>query len=151
MSSTVSSRENREEIEKALKGTTLKIYYHLLEKGENRAAGIREIQRDLHFSSPRLVAYHLERLERLGLVENRSGDYFLVREIKIGVLKYFLRLGGVLLPRFLIYATFFTTVLVYSFATFDAANKLSLLMIAVSLIGSTVFWLETWFTWRERP
>ncbi len=139
MSSTVSGRENREEIEKALKGTTLKIYYHLLEKGENRAAGIREIQRDLHFSSPRLVAYHLERLERLGLVENRSGDYFLIKEIKTGVLKYFLRIGSVLLPRFLIYATFFTTLLIYALATFDKANRLSFLMVAVSFIGSRAF------------
>lgn len=139
------------EIERDLRGNTLRVYWYLVEHGSEGGVGVREVQRALGFSSPRLAAYHLEKLESLKLVENRLGDYFLVKELKIGVLKHFLKFGQFLLPRYLLYATMFTTFLVYVVLVFREVGVFSLLALVLSLLGSGIFWYETVRLWRMKP
>ncbi len=140
-----------ERIESELRGKTLRVYWYLLEHGGKSGVGVREIQRALGFSGPRLAAYHLEKLERLGLVENRQGDYFLVREFKAGVLRHFLRIGRFWFPRYLFYATMFTTFLVYVLIRLEEVSVFSLLALVLSLLGSVIFWYETVLVWRQKP
>jgi len=124
---------------------------YLLEHGVESGVGVREVQRALAFSSPRLAAYHLEKLEEVGLAENRLGEYVLTREFRVGVLKHFLRVGKFLLPRHLFYATMFTTFLIYTAANLKNTAALSLLALILSFLGSVIFWYETVKTWREKP
>jgi hypothetical protein len=138
-------------INEELRGRTLKVYWFLLERGSKSGVGVRETQRTLGFSSPRLAAYHLERLEALGLVENRAGEYFLIKEVKVGVLKHFLRFGRFLLPRYLFYATMFTTFLVYIMVEFAKVDAPSVLALVLAILGSAIFWYETVRAWKEKP
>ena len=104
-------------IESELKGKTLLVYMHILKAGQE-TVGVREVQRALGFSSPSVAAYHLQKLQDLGLIENAYGDYRLIKEIKVGVLRSFVSVGGVMLPRFLFYAVLVTSMLVTFVASF---------------------------------
>ncbi|MGD0496306.1 MAG: hypothetical protein ABSB28_09775 [Candidatus Bathyarchaeia archaeon] len=137
------------EIEGKLKGKTLQVYWYLL-KSEPNTVGVREVQRALHFSSPRLAAYHLEKLEELGLVKNEHGEYCLVREVKVGILKQFMRFGPFLLPRYLFYATMFTTLLLYIVVRFGEVSFYSVFALVLAVIGSAIFWYETLRLLRQK-
>ena len=104
------SKIDEEKLAADLKGNTLRVYLYVLKSTGN--VGVREVQRALGFSSPTLAVYHLDKLAELGLVEKRYGEYHLVREVKVGVLKQFVRVGAFVLPRYLFYASLFTTLLV---------------------------------------
>lgn len=139
-----------ERISAELKGNTLRVYWYLLKSGGS-SVGVREVQRALRFSSPRLAAYHLEKLEELGLVKKEHGEYHLVREVKVGVLKQFVRFGAFLVPRYLFYATMFTTFLIYIVVRFEEVSTYSIFALILSVLGSAIFWYETVRAWRQRP
>lgn len=72
-----------EELERSLRGTTLRAYWLLLRTG--RPMGVREVQRALRLSSSSVAQYHLERLEGLGLVKKQVGGHnLLMEEVKVG-------------------------------------------------------------------
>jgi predicted DNA-binding transcriptional regulator len=138
-------------IESELKGKTLLVYMYML-KEPNEPVGVREVQRELGFSSPSVSSYHLNKLQDLGLVENERGDYILVKEVKVGVLKQFVTLGGVMLPRYLFYAVLMTTMLI----TFLIQSPLlptieTITTIVMGIVPSIILWYETIRLWRERP
>src|SRR3972149_11007123 len=91
--------DNEVELEYELRGKAWRVYWFLLKNG--RPVSVREVQRALHYSSPSVAQHHLEQLRNLGLVEkqNVGGDYALVGEVKIGVLRHFVKLGRLLFPR----------------------------------------------------
>jgi len=138
-------------IESELKGKTMLVYMHML-RADQHSVGVRAVQRALSFSSPSVAAYHLNKLRDLGLVESERGDYRLVREVKIGVLRQFVTLGGFMLPRLLFYAVLVTTMLATYILQFPMAltrrNVTTLLMGAVPAV---VLWYETLKVWREKP
>ena len=72
-----------------------------------------KVQRALHFSSPSIANHHLEQLRELGLVAKQEvgGHYVLVSEVKIGVLKHYVKLGKLLFPRFFFYGPILHSVL----------------------------------------
>ena len=93
----------------ALRGKAWKVYWLLLKTGQPMS--VREVQRMLHFSSPSVAQHHLEQLQELGLAKKDEigGNYSLVGEVKIGVLRHFIKLGKLLFPRYFFYAVFSTT------------------------------------------
>ena len=138
-------------IESELKGKTLLVYMHIL-KNPSDPVGVREVQRELGFSSPSVSSYHLNKLQDLGLVENVYGDYQLVKDIKVGVLKQFITLGGVMLPRYLFYAVLMTTMLItYLIQTPYFPSREYITTIVMGLVPSAILWYETIKIWRERP
>ena len=138
-------------IESELKGTTLLVYLHILKSGQE-SVGVREVQRSLGFSSPSVAAYHLGKLKDLGLIENLYGDYKIVREVKVGVLRSFVTLGGVMLPKFLFYAVLMTTMLVTYLIQFPLeTTRENITTIVMGLVPTAIFWYETVKIWRDRP
>jgi hypothetical protein len=138
-------------IESELKGKTLLVYLHILKSGQE-SVGVREVQRSLGFSSPSVAAYHLGKLKDLGLIENLYGDYKIVREVKVGVLRSFVTLGGVMLPKFLFYAVLMTTMLVTYLIQFPLeTTRENITTIVMGLVPTAIFWYETVKIWRERP
>ena len=144
-----SSQIDEEKIERELKGKTLQVYWYIL-KSAGSNVGVREVQKALGFSSPRLAAYHLEKLEELGLVKNMHGEYYLVKEVKVGVLKQFVRFGAFLLPRHFFYATMFTTFLIYIIVSFKEVSVYSVLALILSISGTAIFWFETFRSWHQK-
>jgi predicted DNA-binding transcriptional regulator len=140
-----------EKFEAELKGNTLRVYLHVLKSTGN--VGVREVQRALRFSSPTLAVYHLDKLVDLGLLEKKHGEYTLVREVKVGVLKQFVRVGAVMLPRYLFYAMMFTTLLtLYTMylLMFEEVNSSSIFALTLGALGVITSWYETLRTWREK-
>ena len=99
-------------LESELKGKTLLVYWYLTQQ-PTHTVGIREVQRALGFSSPSIAVHHLEKLQDLGLVTKKgTGEYVLEEEVKIGILKFFMRMGRFIVPRYLFYSVLFSTMLI---------------------------------------
>ena len=138
-------------IESELKGKTLLVYMHILKAGQD-AVGVREVQRALSLSSPSVAAYHLQKLQELGLVENVYGDYRLVREVKVGVLRSFVSFGGFMLPKFLFYAVLVTTMLAtFMIQTPFEPSRYYITTLIMGAIPAIILWYETLKIWREKP
>ncbi|MFQ5758383.1 MAG: hypothetical protein ACE5IF_01750 [Candidatus Bathyarchaeia archaeon] len=144
------SQPDEEVIASKLKGNTLRVYWHLLHTSQN-TVGPREVQRELGFSSPALADYHLKKLVTLGLVEKRLGEYRLVREVNVGVLKQFIKLGTLILPRYTLYATLFTTLLIFYITQLRAINFYSLYALILGTLATAILWYETMRAWQQKP
>jgi DNA-binding transcriptional ArsR family regulator len=146
------SGSSETELEYALRGKAWKVYWYLLKNGN--PAGIREVQRALHFSSPSIAFHHLEQLRELGLVEKQEigGHYVLVGEVKIGVLRHYVKLGKLLFPRYFFYALFSTLFFgLYLLLMVHSFTRDNLFIIAFGTIICTVFWYEAYRVWGMRP
>jgi hypothetical protein len=139
-----------DEVASKLKGNTLRSYWALL-SSEDGVIGVRELQRELGFSSPALAAYHLNKLVGFNLAVNERGDYRLVKEVKVGVLKQFIKLGSFLFPRYVLYASMFTTFLLVILIRFNEVSFYSVYALVVSFLATLVSWFETIKIWRQKP
>jgi len=138
-------------IESELKGKTLLVYMYML-RSPTEAVGVREVQRELGFSSPSVSSYHLTKLLELGLVENVYGDYRVLKEVKVGVLRQFVTLGGVMLPRYLFYAVLVTTMIVtYLIQRPFYPSPESITTLVMGLVPAIILWYETFRIWRDKP
>ena len=139
-----------EKIASVLRGNTLRVYWFVL-RSSNGLVGARETQRALRFSSPALAVYHLEKLAELGLVEKTNGEYRLVKTVNVGVLKQFVRFGTFMLPRHLLYAAMFTTLLIFYLTQFRRIDFYSVFALILGLLSTGVMWYETIRAWRQKP
>jgi DNA-binding transcriptional ArsR family regulator len=140
------------EFDYALRGKDWNVYWLLLKNG--RPMSVREVQRTLRFSSPSVAQHHLEQLRELGLVQKQEvgGDYFLAGDVKIGVLRHFIRLGRLLFPRYFFYAVFSTaSFVVYILAFMHGSLRENLFIISLGAIISAIFWYEAVRIWSLKP
>ena len=146
------SLEDETKLEYALRGKAWKVYWLLLKSG--RPMSVREVQRALHFSSPSVANHHLEQLRELGLVQKQDigGHYSLVSEVKIGVLRHFVKLGKLLFPRYFFYAVFSaTSLIVYLLVLMQGFTRENLFILLFGSIVSAIFWYEAIRMWSLRP
>lgn len=146
------SSNSETDIEYALRGKAWKVYWFLLKNGA--PVGVREVQRALRFSSPSIAFHHLEQLRELGLVEKQEvgSHYVLVGQIKIGVLKHYVKLGKLLFPRYFFYALFST--LFYALYLLLMVNSFTRDNVFIILFGAIVcgiFWYEAYRVWGMKP
>ncbi|MCS7119770.1 MAG: hypothetical protein RMJ07_05580 [Nitrososphaerota archaeon] len=146
------SGASEDEIESLLKGKTLMVYWFLL-RTQKLPVGVREIQRELGFSSPSVAAHHLEKLVSLGLVnKNLRGEYFLAREVKVGVLRLFTRIGRFMVPRYLFYSVWFTTMLITYIILYGHSGSIhNMVALIFGFSACIILWFETLRLWLERP
>ena len=143
---------DEKELEYALRGKAWKVYWFLLKTG--KPVSVREVQRALHFSSPSVANHHLEQLRELGLVQKQEigGHYLLVSEVKIGVLRHYVKLGKLLFPRYFFYAVFSTVFYVaYLLFLFQGFTRENLFIVSFGAIVCAVFWYEAYRVWAMRP
>ena len=148
----VHSPSDLAQIESELKGKTLQIYWYML-RSPTSHVGVREIQRQLHLSSPSVAAHHLEKLVSLSLVnKTRTGEYYIIQEVKVGLLRFFTRLGRHLVPRYLFYSVWFTTMLaIYAMFYQPNVSVHSLVAMIFGTLATVILWLETLRLWRQKP
>ena len=139
-------------IESKMRGKTLLVYWYLLGSSSPRV-GVREVQRSLGFSSPSVAAHHLNKLLDLGLVDkSTAGEYFLVEEVDVGILRFFTRLGRFLVPRYLFYSVLLTTMMIIYLIFCGWHGYIpNLFALIFSSIACVILWLETLKLWRQRP
>lgn len=134
-----------------LRGNTLRVYLYTL---KNRRVGVREVQRSLRFSNSSLAQYHLNKLKEAGLVREIGGEYEVVNEVKVDVMRDFLRVGTLIVPRFVFYAVLFTVFTLYlSSITIKMYDSASIADWALGLLAlaSALFWYEALKAWRSAP
>ncbi len=131
-----------------LTGNTLRVYLYALKK---RKVGVREVQRSLRFSHASLAQYHLNKLKDLGLVTEVEGYYEVSGEVKVDVMRDFLRIGSLLVPRFVFYAVFFSTLAAYFAYEGVVVISSSLLLWPTVFLtaASVIFWYEAARAWKS--
>ena len=138
-------------VDAELKGNTLRVYIYTLKR---RKVGVREVQRALLMSNPSLAQYHLNKLKELGLVSEDNGEYEVVEDVKVDVMREFLRLGTLIVPRFVFYAVLFTIFAGYlaflGYPYFGLVPILEWSSIALGL-AAAVFWYDAVRAWRSAP
>lgn len=138
-------------VDSKLKGNTLRVYIYVLKR---RRVGVREVQRSLKLSNPSLALYHLNKLKELGLVREDGGEYELINEVKVDVMRDFLRFGTLLVPRFVMYAVFFTVFTVYlAIVSFQMYSTTSIVYWFLTLLtlSTAIFWYESLYAWYSAP
>lgn len=139
----------RSEVVKALNGTTLMVYLLLINKKE---IGVRELQRILNLSSPSVAKYHLEKIEKLELAENRNGIYHLIKKAKIPALTSWILVGRNLLPRVLFAAVFFTILFaIYLVFFFTIWIKDAFFVVIFGSLITFYLWFEVIMRFKNKP
>ncbi|MHA2027690.1 MAG: hypothetical protein ACW98U_17485 [Candidatus Thorarchaeota archaeon] len=141
-----------EELAELVKGKTLSVYWYMLRHPEPLTA--REVQRGAELSSPSLSMHHLERLRQFGLVDKDvHGQYTIKRDVRMGILNQFMGRGRIMVPRFLFYATFYTslTAALGSLLIWVDAGWFSIVLLALLVSACVVLWYEALKVWREQP
>ena len=112
--------------------------------------GVREVQRDLSFSSPSVANYHIEKLVELALIsQDEYGRYFVVQKVQVGVMQAFVNIGGLTVPRLSFFAAFFTTMLIVYLVL--NSKDLNIYAIGFACAGTAAFWYETVRVWMKKP
>jgi len=136
--------------ESEIHGTTLRVYWFLFKSP--RPVGVRETQRALSMSSPSIALYHLEKLRELGVAEKGvGGEYSLKQQVQVGSLRAFLKVGRVILPRYLFYAVFLSTALLaYAIAAILQTGTVDSAAVVLGIAGAGICWYECLRMWRDR-
>ncbi len=135
-----------------MKGKTLLVYWYLIQQ-PTHTVGVREVQRALGFSSPSIAVHHLEKLYDLKLIVKKvTGEYVLEEEVKVGILRFFTRMGRFLVPRYLFYSILFSTMLT-GYLTLCILTQIvpSFYALMFGAVASVIFWVETVRLWRAKP
>ena len=136
------------DIDSDLRGRTLQAYLFMMKN--SKPMGVRELQRSLGLSSPSVAFHHLEKLERMGLVEkDQYGEYACVKNVDVSVLQAFSHIGRLLVPRFTFYAMFFTTLLIGYLLIYQGNSNIFAVVFGAFACGFA--WYETFRTWSKRP
>ncbi|MFX1507140.1 MAG: winged helix-turn-helix domain-containing protein [Promethearchaeota archaeon] len=137
-----------------LQGKILRIYSYLLTHSE---AGIRELQRNLGFSSSNVVTHHIKKLKEQGLVTQNSENnkYTVVKEVRIGVLSLYTRFGRYLIPKNLFLLTFFCSMTLMYIVLIIIPNGLltngDLFFLSTSFVGVIFLLKSSYDIWRLKP
>ena len=147
----MNNNSDRDLVDKLLKGRTMSVYALLLSRGE---MGVREVQRELRFSSPSLALHHLTKLSELNLVKKDAhGVYSVSKTVRVGSLSLFIKFGSRLLPRFLFLGTLFTAMLILYLAFFLSwpLTGGDIMYIVVSVIAILIVFYESHQIWLLKP
>lgn len=139
-----------------LQGKTLQVYWYILTHNQ---AGIREIQKALKFTSSGTVSYQVTKLLNAGVIikDELEGKYSINKEIKIGVLKFFIRIGKRMLPRISLYLIIYVLglaifLILFSISGYEFVwNPLNLFLLLLLLIGIIIFLVESFRIWKLNP
>jgi len=135
-----------------LTGNTLRVYTYIFKV---KKSSIKDVQVNVGLNSPALAQYHLEKLVTLGLAkrDDVSGEYQLVKEVRVETLEQFLKIGSYIIPRLLLYAVMLSVIVGY-FTVFISGFRLNGFNLWTFVIGGfalCVLWYETIKAWRNSP
>jgi hypothetical protein len=115
---------------------------------------VREVQRALRLSNPSLAQYHLNKLRDMGLVMEVGGAYQVCAEVRVDALRGLLRIGTLLVPRFVFYAVLLTVLGTYFIvASIPYVSGYPLIEVSYALVvfASAAFWFESFHAWKSAP
>jgi predicted DNA-binding transcriptional regulator len=113
-------------------GTTLRVYRYMYRAGTPMS--MRDVQRGLDLSSPSVAEYHIKKLVRAGLVQEREDGYVVDRVIFENVI----RIRRTLIPLQTAYAAFFLSTMAILLTVFRPASITSLYFFALLVNSAAV-------------
>ncbi len=131
-----------------LTGNTLRVYLYAIEKSR---VGVREVQRALSLSNASPAQHHLMKLVELGALTQTDGDHDVSNVVKVDVVNDFLRLRGLLIPRFVFYSVAFSILTAYFGGLVFASSSWSpsqLWPIGLLAVASCILWYESIKAWK---
>lgn len=142
--------------EELLQGKTLQIYWYIL---THSYAGVREIQKALNISSPGTVSYQINKLVKAGIISKNEdeGKYSINEEVKRGILKLYLRIGYLVIPRIslylVIYILGFIWYLIIALISGEEfiADPFGLLLLFFLIFGTVILIFESFKIWKLKP
>ena len=90
----------------------------------------------------------------MGLVSENNGEYEVAGQVKVDVMRDFLRLGTLIVPRFVFYAVIFTVFAGYlAFVAYPYFSLVPVLvwLTAALVLAAAVFWYEAARAWLSAP
>lgn len=147
----MSEDEYKERITELLKGKTMGVYALLVTHGP---LGVRDVQRTLHFSSPSLALHHLNKLLEAELVSKDAyGVYSVAKQVRVGSLSLFMKIGSRLMPRYLFLLSLFSTMLLLYVAFFMSwpPQGKDTMYLALSLTAIVLLLYEARRMWLLKP
>ncbi|MFX0009780.1 MAG: hypothetical protein ACFE9R_05650 [Candidatus Hermodarchaeota archaeon] len=113
----------------------------------------------MKFSSPGTVSYHIEKLLNARVISksDNDGKYSVNTELKKGILGFFIHIGFLMIPRFLLYLIIYILgfigymLLISIYADSFTTNPGSWLLLIFLIFGSVVLIFESIKIWRRRP
>jgi DNA-binding transcriptional ArsR family regulator len=126
-----------------LRGNTAQVYRYAIRMG--KPVGVREVQKALNMSSPRLASYHLEKLEEAGLLK-QTPEGFIVNKL---VLEDFIKFFRFLIPKYSLYFAFFAVAMVFQVILFKPSEitREYLFATTILVIATAYFGYETVITY----
>jgi hypothetical protein len=115
---------------------------------------VRQVQRALRLSNPSLAQYHLNKLTEMGLVREGGGSYQVCAEVKVDALRGLLRIGTLLVPRFVFYAVLLTLLggyFIVASAPYLASYPLVGVAYGLVVFSAAAFWFESFHAWKSAP
>ncbi len=125
----------------------------------HKRASVRKIQRSLKFSSPGTVSYQLKKLSNAGIIskDSKTEKYFVNKELKKGLLGFYIRIGFFMIPRFSLYLVVnilgFIGFILFAIIYGDMfiTNPGSILLLIFLIFGTAVFIFESIKLWKRNP
>jgi len=142
--------------ETSIEGKALQVYWYIYTHSN---AGIREIQKGLNFSSSGTVAYQITKLLNDGIIlkSPEEGQYIINKEVKIRILKFFIRIGTKVIPRISLYLIIYIlgfivySILAVLYGGEFISEPLSLFLLFFLIFGTVVFIIESFKIWKLNP
>ncbi|MFX1587929.1 MAG: hypothetical protein ACFFC1_07225 [Promethearchaeota archaeon] len=139
-----------------LEGKTLQIYWYIF---THTKAGIREIQKALNISSSGTVSYQISKLQDAGILskDEVEGKYYIKEEVRRGILKFYIRIGNLVIPRIslylIIYVLGFILYLILVVISHDEflADPMSLLLLFFLMFGTVLLIFQSIKVWKIKP
>jgi len=98
-----------------------------------------------------VASYHLEKLRDLDLVKKDRGDYELKKTVSFEVMKSFVRVSHLMIPRYVFYTVFFLTLLnVFIVGYVGSLSLQGVFALVFGVSGLVITGYETWRQWRAR-
>jgi len=90
----------------------------------------------------------------MGLVREEGGAYQVCAEVRVDALRGLLRIGTLLVPRFVFYAVLVTLLggyFIVASATYAESYPLIEVSYALLVFAAAAFWFESFHAWRSAP
>ena len=131
---------------------TLKVYWFLLMQPGGKA-GVRQIQRAMGFSSPNAALFHLNKLQEIHLVQQRSdGEYEVQHKTRFGEMKNFIQIQRFFIPKHAIYAIFMTCIMCAFLVILIPILSLPVLLALLpGILATLILWYEAYIVWQQLP
>jgi hypothetical protein len=143
--------ESDNELLLQLSGRTLRVYWYML--NHQKPLGVREIQRGTKLSSASLSAYHLRKLQSMGLVEiDSDGQYSIIEVVRVGVTRFYVKIRNSMIPRFALYASFYAGVIFFMVILIsEIPSHIMVFLFVILLFGLMTSVLETLMIHENAP